>query len=172
MRRLSIFMLWYVLIVFFIAFTASADPRMEISDNFCHCILDPIDTDNEVFIADCQPFVTVEKSPENNMEPEENVESEENTEDEKYLENEIHCDGYTAKGYAKVARRAPEVAAPLLAGQARIITSEDSKTPCVMVDSNGREYKSRNWVSSIKVSRPNKNGLVWVVYELICLDGG
>ena len=165
MRRISVFIILFISMFFFNAITASADPRMEINDNFCHCILDPIDTDNEVFIAACKPSITVAKNLEKNIEADQNMETEKN------LENEIYCDGYSANGFARATRRAPEVAAPLPAGGERILTSDDSETPCVMVDSNGREYRSRNWVSSIKVSRANKKGLVWVVYELVCLDG-
>ena len=62
MKKITVFTVLFVVVVFFIALNASADPRMEISDNFCHCILDPIDTDNEVFVADCNPYIIVEKS--------------------------------------------------------------------------------------------------------------
>ncbi len=165
MRRISVFIILFISMFFFNAITALADPRMEINDNFCHCILDPIDTDNEVFIAACNSSITVAKTVEKKIETDQNMQTEED------LENEIYCDGYSANGSARVARKAPEVAAPLAAGEERILTSDDSETACVMVDSNGREYRSRNWVSSIKVSRANKKGVVWVVYELICLDG-
>ena len=169
MKRISVFTVLFVTMVFFMPPTASADPRMEINDNFCHCILDPINTDNEVFIADCKPFITVQKKEEKNVEG--NTATEKNTEAEKSLESEVYCDGYSADGYAKATRRVPEVAAPLPPGEEKIITSDDSETPCVMVESNGRAYRSQNWVSSIKVGRPNRNRMVWVVYELICLDG-
>ena len=82
MRRISVFTVLFVPMVFFMALNASADPRMEINDNFCHCILDPIDTDNEVFIADCKPYITVEKNVEKNMETEKNTETEKNLETE------------------------------------------------------------------------------------------
>ena len=138
---------------------------MEINDNFCHSILDPIDTDNEVFVAQCQPVITVEKKIESDTETQENPEAEETTEDK------IYCDGYTARGYSRVTRKIPEIASPIPAGEELVFTSDDSETRCVMVESNGREYRSRDWISSIKVSRPNKRGMVWVVYELVCLNG-
>ena len=161
MKRIAIFAVLFVSMVFFMAFTASADPRMEIRGDFCHCILDPIDTNNEVFIADCGSSITVQK----------NIETATNIETEMSLEGEPTCDGYSATGYAKVTRTVLEAAAPLPAGERIIITSDDSKTPCVMVESNGRAYKSHNWVSSIKVRKPNEYGMVKVVYELICYDG-
>ena len=147
--------------VFFMAFTASADPRMETKGDFCHCTLDPIDTDNEVFISDCGSSITVQKD----------TEVVTNIETEMSLGGEPTCDGYSANGYARVTRNVRETAAPLPAGERIRITSEDSKTPCVMVESNGRAYKSHNWISSIKVRPPNEYGMVKVVYELICFDG-
>jgi hypothetical protein len=169
MKKIAVFTVLFVAMVFFIALTASADPRMEICDNFCHCILDPIDTDNEVFIANCKPYITVEKSVEKIEEK--SLETEKDIETQKSNECETCCDGYTANGYAKVRRRVPEVAAPLPAGQEKLLTSNDSDTPCVMVETNGRAYKSHNWESSIKVKKSNRDGMVWVVYELICFDG-
>jgi hypothetical protein len=165
MRKIIAFTGLFTAILFIVALTASADPRMEITDNFCHSILDPIDTDNEVFIAQCQAVITVGKKTENDNGPQEIPETGETNEDK------IYCDGYTAKGYFKVHRKISELAAPIPAGQKIIFTSDDSETACYMVESNGREYRSRDWVSSIRVSRPNKRGMVWVVYELICLNG-
>jgi len=169
MKKITVFTVLFVAIVSFITPTASADPRMEICDNFCHCILDPIDTDNEVFVADCKPYITVEKSVEKIVEK--NSETEKDKETEKCIECETNCGGYIAKGYAKVSRRVPEDTAPLKAGEERYLTSNDSYTPCVMVETNGRAYKSHNWESSIKVEKSNRNGMVWVIYELICFDG-
>jgi hypothetical protein len=154
-----------VLIVLLMAGTASADPRMEIRDNFCHCILDPIDTDNEVFIAECQPVITVEKVVEDPA-----ITQEEGGEKVTDI-NVVTCDGYVAKGYAKVTRKMREDAAPLAAGEKMILTSDDSETPCVMVESNGRAYKSHDWKSSIKVGEASQWGVVKVVYEVTCYGG-
>jgi len=41
----------------------SADPRMETNKNFCHFILDPTNTDNEVLAAGCNSTITVRLFP-------------------------------------------------------------------------------------------------------------
>jgi hypothetical protein len=40
-----------------------------------------------------------------------------------------------------------------------------------MVESNGRAYKSYNWLSVINVQEPSQAGIVKVVYKLQCFDG-
>jgi len=40
-----------------------------------------------------------------------------------------------------------------------------------MVESNGRAYKSYDWISVIRVYEPNEWGSVKVVYRLECFDG-
>ena len=54
----------YVTLLFWISVclvtvnAASADPRMETNNNFCHFILDPVNTDNEIFVAGCDSAIT------------------------------------------------------------------------------------------------------------------
>lgn len=45
--------------VFIMAGVASADPRMETLDNFCHYILSAENTDNEIFMAGCGSRIKV-----------------------------------------------------------------------------------------------------------------
>jgi len=168
MRKVSVFAVLFVLVVLLMARTASADPRMEIRDNFCHCILDPIDTDNEVFIADCDPVITVEKDPETLS-----LTAEENIDTETSLQVEPTCEGYVATGYFKVTRKMRESAAPIPAGESRVFNGSDyPETRCVMVESNNdRTYKSNDWKSILRVKQPNQWGIVKVIYELTCYDG-
>jgi hypothetical protein len=50
-------------------------------------------------------------------------------------------------------------------------TSADCDTPCALVESNGRQYKSHKWESKIKVFKTPQQGMVKVVYDLICAEG-
>jgi len=140
------------------AFPAAADPRMETNKNFCHFILDPANTDNEVFFAGCNSIITTVEKVETAaiLEPKPNV---------------PEC-SYVASGYAKRSKQMPPEAAPLASGTTLTLTSDDSGTPCTMVESNGRAYKSHNWKSTISVGDVKKrNNLVTVTYELFCQDG-
>ncbi len=75
------------------ALYAYADPRMETNKNFCHFILDPGNTDNEVFFAGCNSIITtVEK-----------VEAVGNA-STKTTECE---DDYIASGYARRSKQMP-----------------------------------------------------------------
>ena len=58
MKKLSVLLLLISVHIIF-AVTASADPRMETNDNFCHFILNTGNTDNEVFLAGCDSVITV-----------------------------------------------------------------------------------------------------------------
>lgn len=135
--------------------TASADPRMETNNDFCHFILDPNNTDNEVFVADCGSVITtIEKIVSSGTA---HIQCEEN--------NRI------ASGYATVTRVVQQVASPISPGTTVTFTSGDSATPCTMVESNGRAYTSNKWRSTIKAGTASKKGLVTVQYELFCQDG-
>lgn len=151
----KVFFLLLVHVYLFIAVTAFADPRMETNNNFCHFILDTNNTDNEVFVANCRPIITV-------------VEKIENTGNAS-----IQCDlPHLASGYAKVQRMMPQTAAPLLPGKTlRFTSNKYPEIPCNMVESNGRQYTSYIWKSTITVRASNQNGFVNVVYELFCQDG-
>ena len=138
-----------------LAVNASADPRMETNKDFCHFILDPQNTDNEVFVADCgSAITTVEKT-------------------EKTGTTQIKCEesNRIASGYAIVSRLLLEAASPVSPGTTVIFTSDDSDTPCTMVESNGRAYTSHKWKSTIKAGRTSRKGLVMVQYELFCEEG-
>jgi hypothetical protein len=135
-------------------FPASADPRMETNKNFCHFILDADDTDNESFVAGCDSIITtVEKT------------------DTSIVETKGEECNYVAHGYAKVTMILPQEVVTVPPQTTLTFTSEDTKTKCTMVESNGRAYKSENWVSKVKVKRERKNGKVQVIYELLCQDG-
>ena len=138
-----------------LALNASADPRMETNKDFCHFILDPQNTDNEVFVADCgSGITTVEKT-------------------EKAGTTQIKCEesNRIASGYAIVSRLVQPAASPVSPGTTVMFTSDDSDTPCTMVESNGRAYTSHKWKSTIKAGRISRKGLVMVQYELFCEEG-
>jgi hypothetical protein len=132
----------------------SADPRMETNSNFCHFILDPVNTDNEVFMAGCDSQITtIEVVPSGTK------------------TNQVACENAAASGYGEVVKVIPSAASSLKPGQAARFTSEDSETPCTMVESNGRAYTSYNWQSIIRVEATNQRGFVKVFYRLLCQDG-
>jgi len=155
MKRICIVLFILVTANLLFAFSAFADPRMETNRNFCHFILNADNTDNEVFLSGCNSVITVV----------EKVAAAANT--------QLHCteQNYVASGYAMVTKEMPLTAAPLAPGTTLRFTSDDSTVPCTMVESNGREYKSNKWRSTIKVGRPNRNSIVTVNYELFCQDG-
>ena len=156
MKKICIFLLILVTAHLLFAFSAFADPRMETNKNFCHFILNADNTDNEVFSAGCNSTITV---------VEKVAAAEVNTQTNCTEQN------YVASGYAVVTREMPLAAAPLTPNNTLRFTSDDSAVPCTMVESNGRAYKSNKWRSAIKVSRPNRNNIVTVSYEIFCQDG-
>ena len=154
MKRISIFLLLSVFSHLLVAVTAFADPRMETNKNFCHFILDPLNTDNEIFAAGCDSVITV-------------------VEEVTAAVNALgQCEegNYVASGHAMVKKVVPPEAAPLASGSALLLTSDMSDTPCTMVESNGRAYQSKAWQSTITVE-PYKKGLLEVRYELFCKEG-
>jgi hypothetical protein len=135
--------------------TTSADPRMETNKDFCHFILDPNNTDNEVFVAACGSVITiVEKIATAGTVK---IKCEEN--------NRI------ASGYATVTKVVRQSASPIPPGATVLFTNADSGTPCTMVESNGRAYTSTKWQSAIKAGTATKKGLVTLQYELLCQEG-
>lgn len=154
MKKLSAFLLLISVHIIFAAI-AFADPRMETNDNFCHFILNAENTDNEVFLAGCDSVITVV---------------------EKVAgagEATVKCEesNYMANGYAAVTKTVPQAAAPMPPGTTRKFTSNDTDTPCTMVESNGRQYRSQKWQSSIKVEPAVKKNAVKVHYEIFCQEG-
>lgn len=132
--------------------SASADPRMETNSNFCHFILDPQNTDNEVFVAGCDSEITtVEPQP--------------------AAAGPLACEYATASGYGEAIKVIPQAAIAIPPGSEVHLTSEDSETPCTMVESNGRAYQSRTWRSSISVERAQRRGYVRVRYSIFCQGG-
>jgi hypothetical protein len=153
MKRIFMFFLLVVPAYLLAALAVSADPRMETNKNFCHFILDPDNTDNEIFMAGCDSVITV-------------VEKAANA-----THAQIQCnENAVASGYATVKKVVPLAAAPLPTGETSVLTSDMSDTPCTMVESNGRAYQSKKWQSTIKVD-PGKKGFVTVSFELFCQDG-
>ena len=131
---------------------AYADPRMETTDNFCHFIHNNINADDESFVADCGSVISVNDP-----------------------------DG-VAQGFALVTiKNVPldfdEITAELShkrRGRKIVITNEtfQGDLDCAMVDSNGTQYNSRNWVNTIsfrKKSRHSRTGTL--TYRLRCIDG-
>lgn len=154
MKKISGFLFLISVYIFFAA-PAHADPRMETNKNFCHFILNAGDTDNEVFLAGCASLISVvEKGPVTGTAT---VECEEGK--------------YMANGYASVTRTMLLAAAPIPAGTTLKFTSNDTDTPCTMVESNGRQYRSYKWHSVIKVDRGLTRNLVKVTYEIFCQEG-
>ena len=154
MKKLSVFLLLISVHIVF-AVTASADPRMETNDNFCHFILNAQNTDNEVFLAGCDSVITVV----------EKVAS--------AGQVTVNCEdnNLMANGYAAVTKVVPQAAAPIPPGTTLKFTSNDSETPCTMVESNGRQYRSHKWQSIIRVSSAVRKNPVIVYYEIICQEG-
>jgi len=154
MEKIFVFLLLSAPVLLFVASPASADPRMETNNNFCHFILDPDDTDNEIFMAGCNSEITVVEA----VPTPGSVQA--------------MCDSnYTASGYAMVEKVIPQSAISLAPGSTLTFTSNDSDTPCTMVESNGREYRSSSWQSTIKVKKTTQKGFVTVHYELFCQGG-
>ncbi len=159
MRKMCFIVLACLFVFLCSALYAYADPRMETNKNFCHFILDPANTDNEVFFAGCNSIITT-------------LEKVEAVENATTKTTECEESNYIASGYAKRSKQMPPEAAPLAPGTTLVLTSDDSDTPCTMVESNGRAYKSHNWTSTITVGPvKRKNGLVAVQYEIFCQDG-
>jgi hypothetical protein len=154
MKKISVLLLLISVHIIF-AVTASADPRMETNDNFCHFILNAANTDNEVFLAGCDSVITV-------------------------VEKVAGAGGVTAKceesnymanGYGTATKIVPQSAAPIPPGTTLKFTNADSETPCTMVESNGRQYRSYKWQSTIKVDRAYARNPVKVTYEIFCQEG-
>ena len=159
MKKLVAVLCLMVCVSISFAFHAYADPRMETNKNFCHFILDAANTDNEVFFAGCDSVITT-------------VEKIETTGNPATKTTECEENNYIASGYGKRSKQMPPEAAPLPVGTILTFTSDNSNTPCTMVESNGRAYKSYNWTSTITVGEvKRKSGLVLVTYELFCQDG-
>jgi hypothetical protein len=175
MKKLFIIFFLLVFVHLSVSFTAFADPRMEINKNFCHFILDPNNTDNEVFMAGCNAEITVT---ENVATASQNTKIvPENIKNVEHLINTA-CEDYVASGYSIVKKWIPVEAAPLLPTTSIVITSNDSEYPCTMVESNGRAYKSYKWRSTIKAGwvqiigrGADRREFVQVTYELFCQDG-
>ena len=154
MKIVSVLLLLIFVHIIFAA-TASADPRMETNDNFCHFILNAENTDNEVFLAGCDSLITV-------------VEKVAGAEG---VTAKCEESNYMASGYATVTKTVPQAAAPIPPGTTRKFTSTDTDTPCTMVESNGRQYRSQKWQSTIRVSAAVRKNPVAVYYEIICQEG-
>ena len=154
MKLLSFFLALISVHIIFAAI-AFADPRMETNDNFCHFILNADNTDNEVFLAGCDSVITVV----------EKVAGAGGA--------TVNCEesNYMASGYAAVTKTVPQAAAPIPPGTTRKFSSSDTETPCTMVESNGRQYRSHKWQSTIKVDRAYGRNPVKVFYEIFCQEG-
>ena len=152
MKKIYIILFFLIFVQLCVVFPVSADPRMEINKNFCHFILDPTNTDNEVFVANCRAEITT------------NIPL-------AAKEGQVACEGYVASGYGQVTRTIPQEAIPLKPGETLRFTNENSNVPCTMVESNGRAYTSNNWESVIKVEKGKPKGFVKVTYSLFCREG-
>ena len=129
-----------IILVTFVGF-AYADPRMETTDNFCHMILDPQNTDNEIFVSGCDSQIVTDNGV---------------------------ATGYfrTIRWMPR-----EEAKALFGDRQRRLsFTSDESNTNCAMVDSNGTEYASGDWDSQIILRMPWRR-MNKVVYKLYCRNG-
>lgn len=154
MKKSFILLVCLVSVHFLLTSAVFADPRMETNNNFCHFILDPDNTDNEIFLAGCDSVITVvEKST-------------------SAPAITVNCEGSNrvASGYAVADKVLPLVASPAPPGTVLRFNSDGSDTPCTMVESNGRQYTSNKWQSRVRVDASRK-GFVQVHYELFC-EGG
>ena len=52
-------MKYSILALILLPLVIGADPRMEINDNFCHYMHDNINDDNESFVSDCGPIISI-----------------------------------------------------------------------------------------------------------------
>ena len=152
MKKLYRIVLFCVPLFLLVATAVSADPRMETNNNFCHFILDPANTDNEIFVAGCNSEITTFEAV-----PSASV--------------QIMCENAVASGYGEATKVIPQSAIVIPSGKTLRFTSTDSDTPCTMIESNGRAYTSFNWKSSISVEPTNRKGFVRVRYILFCQDG-
>lgn len=145
MKQLFTILLTIILFTF-LASPALADPRMEILDDFCHYILDPDNTDNEIFLGGCGARIRTVNG--------------------------------KAQGYGLVEAEMANAEISTLKLKNLYLTSDDSDTPCTMVDSNSTEYQSDDWSSRISVKKTyyrdynrRLKSKLNVRYELICKDG-
>jgi hypothetical protein len=162
MKRLAVLSFLFILACLCVPFSAMADPRMETNDNFCHFIFDPLDTDNEIFVAGCNATIVVMTGGVTKM-----VSGEQKSNGEP----QVQCSEYVASGYGTATRAVPIAASTLPVGTTLKFTSDDSQTPCTMVESNGRQYISYNWESKIRVVSGITSGTVKIIYQLTCRDG-
>lgn len=121
---------------------ANADPRMEINDNFAHMILDPNNTDDEIFVGGAAPQIWTDGAGQANG---------------------------VYEGAKLMSKEAVEALLQDHPGGAAY-TSDDSAAQCTMVESNGTAYASDDWISIVKVRQPYR-ALNMVYYKLICRDG-
>jgi hypothetical protein len=162
MKRLAILLFLFVLVYWCAPVSVSADPRMEINDNFCHFILDPLNTDNEVFESGCNATIVTLTGNMTRMVV---------GEQESNGNPRAQCSEYVASGYGTVTKQVPVSAVALPIGTVLKFSSDDSDTPCTMVESNGRQYISYNWESKIRVVQGNAIGMMKIIYQLTCKDG-
>jgi hypothetical protein len=152
MKRIAGFLGLAAAIILAAVPSATADPRMEINNNFCHFILDDGNTDNEAFAAGCDATIsTVEVLPP--------------------AGGTVLCENLAARGYGERSVVVPQSAVAMPPGTSLTFTSDASDTPCTMVESNGREYRSDNWKSTVQVESTARRGMVRVKYTVLCTDG-
>ena len=105
-------------------------------------ILDPNNTDNEIFVAGCNAQIVADGA------------------------------GKATGYIKIIRWMPKEEAQAILGDNERRLSfsSDDSDTACAMVDSNDNEYNSNDWESKIIVRRPWRK-LNKVVYKLYCRNG-
>ena len=161
MKKLLFALSLVVPVLLFVAHNVWADPRMETNNNFCHFIMNPDNTDYEVFMAGCNAEITVAQK----------VTVAQKATPSGANQAECENENNSASGYGIVEKLIPASAISIPPGKSLVFTNNSTNTPCTMVESNGREYRSNNWQSSIKVTRALQRGYVIVHYELYCWDG-
>jgi len=125
-------------------FVVLADPRIEVTDNFCHVPFDATNDDNESFLADCGGVVTVENGV---------------------------ADGYATLRKENVPLRALPVRPATGESSAEIrLNGADIDFTCTLVDSNGTQYQTGEWAVWTLAVQGNHPAMGTATYEVFCFN--
>lgn len=127
-----------------LSFPALADPRIEVTDNFCHVPFDPADDDNESFLADCGGVVTVE--------------------------NQV-ANGFAIVQKTHIPLRALPVRPGEGETKAEIrLSGDDTGFTCTLVDSNGTNYQTTQWSVWTQAIQSSHPAMGDALYEVFCFN--
>lgn len=122
----------------------SADPRIEVNDNFCHVPYDEQNDDNESFLAGCNGRVTVTNGVADGI-------------------------GVVKESWVPVASVPVEINEKKRSGEVRL-SGPTTPFTCVLVDSNGTQYETAVWSVRTFVRRHRKSSIGRATYEIFCWD--